>query len=527
LNFIQRSDESLPRPFGKYTLLSRIATGGMANVFLALQRGEFGLEKLVVVKCLLPALVEESRFIEMFLDEARIAATLTHPNIVQIFDAGEVEGTYFIAMEYVEGQDLRRLSRVRRERGEPALPLDHAIYIVTQALSGLDYAHKKSDFSGSPLDLVHRDISPQNLLLAFSGNVKVVDFGVAKSAMHLSEQSSAGQLKGKIAYMSPEQARGMPVDARTDLFALTIVLYELTTGVRLFRGSSDVETLQRVYSAEYASPRSVRPAYPEVLEAIVARGLCKDRRQRYQTARQMQVDLMRFAESAALNLSEARFADWLKSELSDIYKQQKQLMTQVRELATRAGERPSQPSRAPASRPPRALRYPGATDTQDENAVSSTPATLRGSAHTVAPYNVRRSRRRWLVSAALLAIVAGVVVIAGGWIPLPGTDTAQLKRSRSAATGALGKQVAALWRDVRGLTKQDASDMATLDFDITPANAAVWLDGSLVTDGKASVSRDEIHELRVSAPGYTDRAFQFRPTEKRQRVKVELETKEQ
>ena len=230
--------DGLPRRFGKYTLLRKLAMGGMAELFLALQKSVAGFEKLLVIKRILPAMNRDRAFIDMLLHEARIAATLTHANIVQIFDVGQVDGTYYIAMEHVHGEDLRGIVRQMRKKGVIEFPLEHAIEIMLGVTSGLSYAHEKRDLDGSPLNIVHRDISPQNVVVTFSGDVKIVDFGIAKSDTKMTIETQSGKLKGKVPYMSPEQARGEAIDARSDVFAVGVMLFELTTGRRLFKGQS-------------------------------------------------------------------------------------------------------------------------------------------------------------------------------------------------------------------------------------------------------------------------------------------------
>jgi serine/threonine protein kinase len=229
------SDEQLPAEFGKYVLTRLIATGGMAEIFLAHEKAH--PDQPMVIKRILPHLIESSEFVSMFLDEARIAAQLHHENVVEIFDVGRVDGAYFIGMEYVHGEDIRRIYNQAYKR-QQSLPLSHSIRIIAEAAIGLGFAHRLPDLTGKPLGLVHRDVSPQNILVGYQGGVKVVDFGIAKAASKVSE-TRAGVLKGKYSYMSPEQATGDPLDHRTDIFALGIILYETTTGTRLFKRHND------------------------------------------------------------------------------------------------------------------------------------------------------------------------------------------------------------------------------------------------------------------------------------------------
>ncbi|MDP3504637.1 MAG: serine/threonine-protein kinase [Myxococcales bacterium] len=272
--------------YGRYQLLKKLATGGMAQIYLARQLGVQGFEKLLVVKRILPHLAENEDFITMFLDEARIAARLNHPNVVQIFDLGQQDDTFYIAMEYIHGEDVRKVWK-QAERQGTAIPIPLICRIIIESCSGLDYAHKKADPGGRPLNIVHRDISPQNILVSFEGGVKVVDFGIAKAADQATVTKS-GVLKGKYSYMSPEQAQGKQVDARTDVFALGVVLYELLTGARLFKRANDIQTLNAVTECKIEPPSNVDARLPKDLDAIVMRALAKNRDDRYADAREMQ-----------------------------------------------------------------------------------------------------------------------------------------------------------------------------------------------------------------------------------------------
>jgi eukaryotic-like serine/threonine-protein kinase len=237
---------------GDYQLLHRLAVGGQGEVFLARQRGIAGFDRLAVVKRLLPDVLESEEHLALFLDEARISANLTHPNIVSIYELGEANGEYFLSMEYVAGQNLGRLL-MRTSQARQRLPLDVAAFIVHELAVALEYAHHAADADGRPLGIVHRDISPSNALISYRGDVKLMDFGIAKAANRESV-SRTGVLRGKFPYMSPEQVRGEAVDARSDIFSLGVVLWETTLGRRLFKGASDVETLKLVEQAPIASP---------------------------------------------------------------------------------------------------------------------------------------------------------------------------------------------------------------------------------------------------------------------------------
>jgi len=312
-------------PFGKYALQRKLAEGGMAEVFLARQGGVEGFEKLVVVKRILPSLVKEQDFIKMFLNEARVAARLNHPNIVQIWDLGIIDELYFIAMEFVHGEDLRELFTVadkRKMRPPPGL----VCRMVADTLAGLHYAHTRIAPDGQPLGLVHRDVSPQNVLVTYEGGVKLCDFGIAKATRATSEQTQAGLFKGKFAYMSPEQSRGQPVDARSDVFSVGILLWELLTWKRLFKRPNEMATLIAVAEEEIPSARSVEPTLVEELDRIVGKALARNLDDRYETAQEMRADLETLIreeqwEADALALQRylrELFEDKLRAQAADI-----------------------------------------------------------------------------------------------------------------------------------------------------------------------------------------------------------------
>ena len=257
-------------PFGKYQLLRKIASGGMGQVFLALERGA-GFERLVVLKLILPHLAEDEDFLAMFLEEVRLVLPLRHPNLITTLDQSVIDGRYYLAMEYVQGDDLRRLDKAAREKDRP-LSVGLVLRIIAEAAAGLDYAHQSRDSQGRPMKLVHRDVSPQNILVGFDGGVKVIDFGVAKAAGSASH-TDTGVLKGKYPYMSPEQANGQPVDARSDLFALGVVLWELLTGRRLFKGESDLMTLRLVRECQVPPPSQLSAQLAPDLDPLVLKAL--------------------------------------------------------------------------------------------------------------------------------------------------------------------------------------------------------------------------------------------------------------
>ncbi len=307
-------DEALPADFGKYRLEKRIAAGGMAEVFLA-HRLDAPHEPLVI-KRILPHISQDKSFVQMFTDEARMAANLDHPNVVRILDLGLVEGTYFMAMEYVHGEDIRRIYN-RAYKLQRSLPLSHSVRIIADAALGLAYAHKLQDpLTDEPMGLVHRDVSPQNIIVTYAGDAKVVDFGIAKAA-HKVQQTRAGQLKGKYSYMSPEQAVGDPLDHRTDIFALGVILYETTTGTRLFKRHNELATLQAVMKCEVPPPRQALPNYPPQLEAILVRALAKRPERRWQNGAALSAALYDFLDDAELRVEREQVGAFMRDLFAD------------------------------------------------------------------------------------------------------------------------------------------------------------------------------------------------------------------
>ena len=267
---------------GRYELLLPIAQGGMATVWAARQRGTRGFNKTVAIKTMLPTLTEDPQFEQMFLDEAALAAKIHHPNVAEILDLGEQDEVLYIVMEWVDGEALSVIHKATR-KNQAQVPIRLAMKIMVQACAGRHPAHELRDENDVPLLLVHRDVSPQNVLVTYDGIVKLVDFGVAKAVGRAGGETSAGQLKGKVPYMSPEQARGGMVDRRTDIFAMGIVLYKLTTGLHPFMGENDLVTMRNIISRPLLPPRVKNPSYPQDVEQVVVKCLQKDPDKRYQT----------------------------------------------------------------------------------------------------------------------------------------------------------------------------------------------------------------------------------------------------
>lgn len=315
-------------PFGQYRLLEKVAIGGMAELFKAKQMGLEGFQRIVAVKRILPHLATNSDFVTMFIDEAKLAAQLNHPNIVHIYDLGKTDESYFIAMEYVEGRDLRSIMKESEPLGK-TIPLSAAVYIAKKICSALHYAHTAKDSDGKQMKLVHRDVSPQNILISSSGEVKLVDFGIAKAASKASHTQS-GALKGKLLYMSPEQAWGKTLDGRSDIFSIGTVLFEMLTSKKLFYGDSEMSILERVREAKLPDFEQYREIIPLQLEKIIRKALEKDPDKRYRDARNLETDLDKFVRNMGITATTYDVVFFLNEIFPNIYTKDK-LETLARE----------------------------------------------------------------------------------------------------------------------------------------------------------------------------------------------------
>jgi serine/threonine protein kinase len=308
-------------PFGKYLLLERIAVGGMAEVFLSKSFGIEGFEKIIAIKRILPTMAEDDDFIEMFIDEAKIAGQLSHANIVPIYELGKIGDSHYIAMEYVWGKDLLQImNRFRRMRKR--MPPAMVAFIASKMCEALEYAHTKRDRRGAPLNLIHRDISPQNILVSYDGAVKLIDFGIAKAASRTTK-TQAGVLKGKFGYMSPEQVRGLPIDLRSDIFAVGTCMYEMLTADRLFVGESDFSTLEKVRHAAVAPPSEMVPDVPKDFDSIVMKALAREPADRWQTAGEMQEALQEFIATQRPPFTTSKMAAWMRSAFTKEQEEEK------------------------------------------------------------------------------------------------------------------------------------------------------------------------------------------------------------
>jgi len=316
----QRKSETFDLPSGtmlggKYELLRKLATGGMAEIYLSRTRGTANFEKLVVVKRILPSVADDPAFVRMFLDEARLAATLRHPNIADVYEVGEEDGAPFFAMEFIHGQDVRSIRFAARARKEH-VPLAVSLAIVHGIASALDYAHDVSGPDGKPLNLVHRDVSASNILVSYEGAIKLIDFGIAR-AQGVTHQTVVGTLKGKIPYMSPEQCRGQRLDNRSDLFSLGVCMYELTVGQRPFIGENDFVIMDKIVHQGAQAPSEVIRNYPPELERIVMRLLARNPEDRYQSAEDFLHDLDPYVSQHRLYLSAKALSRYMRAQFAD------------------------------------------------------------------------------------------------------------------------------------------------------------------------------------------------------------------
>jgi serine/threonine-protein kinase len=444
---------------GRYTLLVPVAQGGMARVWAARQVGQRGFQKVVAIKTIMPALAADAEFERMFLDEARIAAAVHHPNVCEIHDLGEVGNVLFLAMEWVDGVSLLALLKAR-----PRTPLEDAIAarITADACAGLHAAHELRDEYGYPLNVVHRDVSPHNILVSINGQVKVADFGVAKAMGLEHAPTVAGQLKGKVAYMSPEQAVGdTNVDRRSDIFSLGAVLYEALTGHRAWAGANDVARLQNLLAGNIIPPRQIRPDIPQDLENILAYSLSVDPARRYQTAEQMRMALEQFLVSRGLMVSASNVAN------------------SVRQLCGREiEERQAQIRHATAMMP-------------DEPNVPSAASIGAYSMQRPPTHGMRRS------TATAITFVAGGITIAG----LMGIVALSSLPNAPAAT----PPVTAPPTETAAPLPTPPKKVNNILVKPSPATAEVEVNGVALGKGERSFERPspgQTHTVVVRAPGY-------------------------
>lgn len=358
----RRGDESFDSgapdrvvPFGKYLLMGKLARGGMAEIYRA--RAASGVpEQVLAVKCMRASLARESRFVEMFIREGKLAMILDHPGIVRTLDVGSVDGRYFITMEYIGGKDLNQILRRCQETGR-RVPIPHALHIAARACRALDYAHRLTNAQGRPLNVVNRDVSPSNIRVSYDGDVKLLDFGIAQAVLQVT--SEIGVLKGKFSYMSPEQIRGLPLDRRTDIFSTGIVLHEMLTCERLFRDESEFVLMEMVRRAEVKPPSAFNPRVPPAVDAIAKRALERDAEARYPDAATMASEIeeqLRGYQFAPSELGEFVRSLFPADHRKDLAMQAACLASPVTGETVLPEQAP--PEELPPPRPRRAHRHP-------------------------------------------------------------------------------------------------------------------------------------------------------------------------
>lgn len=378
---------------GRYRLLYRIASGGMASVYLARLAGVSGFEKLVAVKRIHEHLTENEEFVNMFIDEARLAAQISHPNVVQVIELGNEGNSHYMVMDYVEGESL--LGLVRRTKP----PLEICAKVIAQAAAGLHAAHELRDRTGELLGVIHRDVSPQNLLLSYDGAVKVADFGVARARGRL-HVTTADNVKGKFSYMAPEQARRQPLDRRVDIFALGIVLFEICTRHRLFKGQSEADSIARVLSLEVPRPSAIYKSFPASLERVIMRALERDPNARFQTAEEMQAALESCLMEVGKPVLQSQIAGLMRAIFSDRIAEKEALLQRCQQQVAQEEQALDDDEELPGL--------------EDQSASSSMGVPTAGTLgrHVMENQSQLLRRRRWQLVAVGVALAAVLGVLA-------------------------------------------------------------------------------------------------------------------
>ncbi|MEZ4370265.1 MAG: serine/threonine-protein kinase [Polyangiaceae bacterium] len=478
------------RTFAKYRLLARLGHGGMADVYLSVSSGPGGFNKLQVLKVLRPHLTEQPEFLQMFQDEGRLAARLNHPNIVQTNEVGAEGSRFFIAMEYLDGQPLHRV-KARAAQSAAGFPLEMELFVLCQVLEGLEYAHGLKDYDGTPLNIVHRDVTPQNVFVTYAGQTKLVDFGIAKTLE--STETQSGVLKGKVAYMAPEQALRDGLDHRADLFSVGVMLWEAVANRRMYNTRAEVEILHKLIQGDIPKIRDVVADLPLQLEQVIDRALALKPEHRYQDAASFRADLFAFLE--AFRKIDAR---GVGERVSELFAEERQEIGEVirHEMTDVTG-----PDAMPAS--PETMELPSLRGVSMTG--YATPSS-RGPSQSVdvqAPVNLppesvqEPAGRRWLfpaLASVLLLGVAGLALFA-------------FTRGNSEALDQ-----AAASSDLAAPSPSSAGSVR-VHIEASPADAKLSLDGVPLKANpfESKYSRDDsLHKLEVSAPGYATRELDVR-----------------
>ncbi len=439
------SQLSVPRSIGRYEIVGHLASGGMAEVFLARMVGPSGFERPVVIKRILPHLARQTAFVDMFLDEARIVAQIRHPNVVHVEELGRDGAELFLAMEYLEGETASGLIR-RLIAHKEMLGVSLAAHLVAEACAGLHAAHELTDMDGRMQNLVHRDVSPQNLFVTYSGGLKVIDFGIAKAADRAT-RTEAGQVKGKLQYMSPEQCLSKPIARTSDIFALGTVLYELSTGRRLFKMASPMHVLKAICELPIAPPSAVVPDYPASLERICVRALAKSPADRYQTAAEMRKDLLLALRGLDQNgVAEEALASLMRRIFADRIEAKSEMLRRVRSGS--------------------AVTSVPAAETDDSVEIPGVDEMTRTDPSQVVEKRGRASRWSSLAAAALgIVSLAGSVVVYTSRAPKTPID----RQAIASAPSTKPPEVAA--------AVPSPTSLVVIAIETTPPDARVFVDG--------------------------------------------------
>jgi serine/threonine-protein kinase len=485
---------------GKYRVIAEIGRGGMANVYLAVVQGPLGFNKLVVVKKARPELTSDPEFLAMFLDEARLAARLNHPNVVQTLEVGQDGEQYFIAMEYLDGQALHRIRG--RTRADFGLPLQ--LRVLCDTLAGLHHAHELCDFDGTHLNVVHRDVSPQNVFVTFDGVIKVVDFGIAK-AITSSAETRAGVIKGKVTYMAPEQVLGQRVDRRADVFAVGVMLWESLAGTRMWKGVAELLVVEALVTGRIPSIRDAAPGAPEALASICDRALAASRDDRYASAQEMHDELVSFLDGPEGGGASARDVGELvaRAFAEERARARAMIGDQLRDLRW-SGTHSTPPVVSLLTPPPPSSRPPSSASERSHLRSTVTNATA-----SLAP--PVRVRPRLFARVVLSALAAALFIVGGVRLFAPRSDGRSGEHRAALGPSPDGSVVGLADAGAREpVTEAPAAGEALIKLvvRVTPATAKVYLDDALLSAGGFEgrvAPRAQVRRIRVEAPEHVPR----------------------
>jgi serine/threonine-protein kinase len=473
------------REVGKYRVLAELGRGGMANVYLAALQGKGAVSKLVVLKALLPEVESEPDSLALFLDEARLAALLNHGNVVQTYEVGAEGDRHVIVMEYLEGQSLAAVLRRAERQGQP-LPRALHLRVLIDVLEGLHYAHELKGYDGKPLQLVHRDISPQNVFITYDGRTKLLDFGIAKAATSTTHTAN-GVVKGKLAYMSPEQLSGDNLDRRADVYAFGCMLWAAAAGQKLWKDVPDTQILRRALLGDIPSPQSSNPSCDDALAQIAMKALATDREQRYATALELQEELERYCEQTGA----ANRPRELSRFVSNLFAESRaELKARVEHELSILGAELAGPVANEKARS-------GALDVAEAHLPVSSTQTISASSVGMAPAHGAKPKP-WLIGVAGLALALGAYAF--------------VSRPPQGESGAASASPSAPAHEPESSSKPG---VVKVELRASPSGARVYLDGELV-DGNPALrvlpSDGKVHELRAELAGYQTASAQFTAT---------------